>query len=572
MTSAARRRRARRLGRLPRGRGARSARLYLCVPPLKGSGPLMNLLGLVAGARDPRGHPAGTGPRRGSPWYLLRRSAPRCSGSATSTRTATRCCSAREVPFPSLGDARYVSMYPVMMAGLLLLLRRRSAGAATAAALIDGLILTVGLALPSWIALMAPYLHLDDAVDGSARSSRSRTRSADVLLLGAVVRLALDAGRREPAFHLLIASIVLLLVTDFVYGLLTLHGHLRPPALARRRLDRLLPPLGRRRPAPLDGRARPAGRPAARSCSTPLPARRCSTCASLVAPAIGIVHDLSAATSTTPWCGRRRSSSSAWSSCAWPGSSASRSARSSASACSAPPAPSSSAATEPRGDRRGRAATRRARAHGRRPDLDDAALRRVPGGTGRRRAGAARRPPTRRRGRAAARPTRSRRSSCPRPRRTCSWSRWRRGAPSARCSSPRPRVLARRAVRASLRALATQVALALDSAVLSEEVHRRRGEARFGSLVRHASDLITVLGPDATVSYQSPSIERVLGYDADDWSGQRFDELAIAGGPRPARAAASPTRPPASATSRVVECTLRAPRRRRRQFEILSPT
>ena len=47
-----------------------------------------------------------------------------------------------------------------------------------------------------------------------------------------------------------------------------------------------------------------------------------------------------------------------------------------------------------------------------------------------------------------------------------------------------------------LRALATQVALALESAALTEEVHRRRGEARFASLVQHSSDLITVLGPD----------------------------------------------------------------------------
>ena len=81
------------------------------------------------------------------------------------------------------------------------------------------------------------------------------------------------------------------------------------------------------------------------------------------------------------------------------------------------------------------------------------------------------------------------------------------------------------AVRASLRALAAQVALAVERTALTEEVHRRRGEARFGSLVRHASDLITVIGPDGRISYQSPSIERLLGYDADDMVGRRFDEL-----------------------------------------------
>ena len=107
------------------------------------------------------------------------------------------------------------------------------------------------------------------------------------------------------------------------------------------------------------------------------------------------------------------------------------------------------------------------------------------------------------------------------------------------------------AERAAVRALATQVALALDSAVLSEEVHRRRGEARFG--VARAPRRATsspCCEPDTTVSYQSPSIERVLGYVADDLVGQRFDRLAVARRPRPARAVRGHDRRAASASSR----------------------
>ena len=127
------------------------------------------------------------------------------------------------MPFPSPGDALYVAMYPVIMAGLLLLVRRRSRGA-TAAGSIDGLILTVGLALPSWVALMAPYIHLDDLLLLGKIVSVAYPLG-DVILLGAVVRLALDAGRREPAFYLLErAASRCSLVTDFAYGLLTLHG------------------------------------------------------------------------------------------------------------------------------------------------------------------------------------------------------------------------------------------------------------------------------------------------------------------------------------------------------------
>jgi diguanylate cyclase (GGDEF)-like protein/PAS domain S-box-containing protein len=46
---------------------------------------------------------------------------------------------------------------------------------------------------------------------------------------------------------------------------------------------------------------------------------------------------------------------------------------------------------------------------------------------------------------------------------------------------------------------------------LSDELHRRQSEARFGALVSQASDLIVVLDPDGTVTYSSPSVDRVLG-------------------------------------------------------------
>src|SRR5207237_3044493 len=75
----------------------------------------------------------------------------------------------------------------------------------------------------------------------------------------------------------------------------------------------------------------------------------------------------------------------------------------------------------------------------------------------------------------------------------------------------------------SLDALGTQVSLALEGASLAEDLHRRQSEARFRSLVAHSSDLIAVLNADGVVTYQSPSIERVLGYRADEVEGRRFD-------------------------------------------------
>ncbi len=71
-------------------------------------------------------------------------------------------------------------------------------------------------------------------------------------------------------------------------------------------------------------------------------------------------------------------------------------------------------------------------------------------------------------------------------------------------------------IKDALVALSSQVALALESAALKEDLHRRRSEERFTSLVRHASDIIMIMRPDGTVSYLSPSVETVLGYKPEN--------------------------------------------------------
>ena len=104
--------------------------------------------------------------------------------------------------------------------------------------------------------LIAPYLH-DGTMTSLAKAVSVAYPLGDVVLLAAAIRLALDGGRRGPAFHLMISSIVLLLVTDYVYGLMTLHGTYQHQLWVDVGLDRLLRAVGRRRAAPLDDRARP---------------------------------------------------------------------------------------------------------------------------------------------------------------------------------------------------------------------------------------------------------------------------------------------------------------------------
>ncbi|MEZ5099779.1 MAG: response regulator [Thermoleophilia bacterium] len=80
----------------------------------------------------------------------------------------------------------------------------------------------------------------------------------------------------------------------------------------------------------------------------------------------------------------------------------------------------------------------------------------------------------------------------------------------------------------ALRALARQVALALESQQLNEELLRRRSEARFRALVQHSSDVITVVDPATTIRFLAPSIESVLGYRIDELLGSRLTKLAHA--------------------------------------------
>jgi diguanylate cyclase (GGDEF)-like protein/PAS domain S-box-containing protein len=70
--------------------------------------------------------------------------------------------------------------------------------------------------------------------------------------------------------------------------------------------------------------------------------------------------------------------------------------------------------------------------------------------------------------------------------------------------------------------LAAQVELALDRDALTEIFHARRSEARFQTLVQSASDVILIARPDATITYQTPSATRILGYEPGALEGRRI--------------------------------------------------
>jgi diguanylate cyclase (GGDEF)-like protein len=126
------------------------------------------------------------------------------------------------MPFPSVADPFHLAFYPFLVAGMLLLIRERGENR-DRAGLIDSLIVTLALATLLWVYLIAPYA---DAPSLSALGKLTSIAypSMDILVLGVVARVAAGSHRREPAFGFLLASTVVLLLSDALYGWRLLGG------------------------------------------------------------------------------------------------------------------------------------------------------------------------------------------------------------------------------------------------------------------------------------------------------------------------------------------------------------
>ncbi|HWX45416.1 MAG TPA: EAL domain-containing protein [Solirubrobacteraceae bacterium] len=420
--------------------GALGMFFYLLIPPLKGNPVLLNSIGMtswiavIVGIRRNR-------PSYSLPWLLFALGFFLYWLGDVYTYSYPQLILHGEVPFPSIGDAIYLTVYPAQMLGLLLLVRRRNPRR-NRNTLIDAAILTLGLSLLSWVLQIAPYLH-DPSMGLLPKLVSVAYPLGDIMLLAAAIRLVLDSGRRRPAFYLLSASLVSLLATDFTYGILTLEGAFHHQLI----LDlgwtsyQLLWAAAALHPSMVALQEPVSDRGGAKL--TPL---RLSllTGASLIAPVCILLKEL------------------------------------------------------------------------RRGDLDLIVII---------------------------------------------------------CASVVlfGLVVMRMVdlVHQQERSVARERTFAEEKARLMAEIQRRSSEARFASLVQHASDLITVVGEDATITYQSPSSERVLGYPPDELLGTRFDRLVV---PEDAGrllrllgdGAAYPRR-----DGKVIECTLRHRDGSLRQFEIL---
>jgi diguanylate cyclase (GGDEF)-like protein/PAS domain S-box-containing protein len=561
--------------------GAAFTSLYALVPPFKGSAPVINLLGLsgliamVVGIRRNR-------PQARLAWWLCVFGVFLFFLGDVYTYLLPKEFGVN-VPFPSPGDAIYLTMYPVLMAGLLLLVRRRNPGG-DRAGVIDSLIMTLGLALVSWVVLISPYVR-DHTLSFLPKAVSVAYPMGDIILLAAAIRLAVDTGKRQPAFYFLLLSSVAMLITDFAYGVVTLDNAFSHQLI----LDvgwisfylfwgaAALHPSMRALELPgpdSEPRLRPLRLGLLFGATLIAPALELDNVvrhnsldlvttivvsgvlfALVVARMTGLVRqreryiardrtlaaaaaDILAATTSNGICAAALHAvrplvggDVAARLCFIEGDtmtvvaaefeSESPSTRWSDAAEAVASLPLSGDPFE-----------------GALTSLTDAARKAL---------------------RLPARSERVLVVELPR-----------RGEHIARgLLVVTGEAAASRAAKSSLVALVTQASLALESNALTGELHRRAGEARFRSLVQHAHDLITVLDGNANVIYQSPSVEGALGYTPEELVGTRFDRLLVPGENSRVLRLLADGGNYAGGDGEVIECSLRHRDGTTRHFEIL---
>ena len=119
-------------------------------------------------------------------------------------------------PVPSAADWVYLAAYPLLATGLVMLLVK-AGGHHRRAALGEAVIFTCAFALFQWVFIV------DEIVDGPGSLGERAVSAAyptmDIVLLAALAGFFVTAAWRTPAFLLLVAGVVPLLVADEIYGL-----------------------------------------------------------------------------------------------------------------------------------------------------------------------------------------------------------------------------------------------------------------------------------------------------------------------------------------------------------------
>jgi len=437
-------------------------------------------------------------PRSKAPWFLVALSG-LCAVGADAVY-AVQVERSDVVPFPSAADLLKLASYVVLAAALLLMIRKQSPGRDWPS-LIDAGIVTVGIAIVGWTFLVEPHLARERS--GVVTALALAFPLMDVLLVSLAARMMLGPGPRSPAFEMVTTALLFQLVGDALYGYASLHGWYR----AGDPVDLLFVAS-----AILLGTA--ALHPSMVQLTEPIPdpEQRLSgkrlallSAATLMAPAMLAVAAVRAgnrellvivgAAATLSTLGIVRL-----------GGLVARHERSERRERVLGDAAAALVSAWTRDDIYAVAVAAALEL----VDAEGTAVRlEVEGSTGTSVVAEA-------------------------------------GAPSAEgveqtvvplegggddrgvfVVSTRERLP--REAREGIETLAAQVALALEGAATVEDLHERQSAERFRSLVQNSTDVILLLGPDLTIRYHTPSVERVLRYEQDELVGRRLTELLESG-------------------------------------------
>jgi diguanylate cyclase (GGDEF)-like protein len=162
-------------------------------------------------------------PRLSAPWFLL--GAGQLVWVVGDAVDSWHLDISHSAAFPSVVDVFYLLAYPVLAAGLLLMIRGRQRYR-DFAGILDSAVVTAGLGLLSWVLLAGPTIAASDHSFLAAAVGVAYP-VADILLIGALVRLLTTAGGRTPSLWLLLTGAALLVAgdsTSTALGLYTSSG------------------------------------------------------------------------------------------------------------------------------------------------------------------------------------------------------------------------------------------------------------------------------------------------------------------------------------------------------------
>jgi diguanylate cyclase (GGDEF)-like protein/PAS domain S-box-containing protein len=129
-------------------------------------------------------------------------------------------------PFPSIADVFYLATYLLLSAGLITMVRSRRRRDGDSGALLDALIITSGLSVLSWIYLIQPYVHAAD-MTMFAKLTSIAYPLGDILMLCVILRLVISGGNRNTSVYFLVIGALGVLIADCIYGWIQLHGSWR---------------------------------------------------------------------------------------------------------------------------------------------------------------------------------------------------------------------------------------------------------------------------------------------------------------------------------------------------------